>query len=80
MTRVFLAYSTISLVLLELLWAQPAFADHESRDRVLSESSVEMLLIVPVMIAAIAVMVAFTAGILWWERQDAPASDRDEAT
>lgn len=80
MTRMFLAYSAISLVLLELLWAQPAFADHESRDRVLSESSVDMLLVVLVLAAAIAVMVAFAAGILWWERQDAESSDRDEAT
>ncbi len=48
------------------------------RDRVLSESSVDMRLVVLVLAAAIAVMVAFAAGILWWERQDAQASDRDE--
>ncbi len=78
MTRMFLACSTISLVLLELLWAQPVLADHESRDRVLSESGVEMLLVVLVLAAAIAMMCAFAAGILWWERQDAESSDRDE--
>ena len=78
MTRVLLACSAISLVLLELLWAQPVFADHESRDRILSESGVDMLLVVLVLAAAIVAMAAFAAAILWWERQDPEPSDREE--
>ena len=77
MTRVLLACSAISLVLLELLWAQPAFADHESRDRVLTESGIDVLLVVLVLGAAIAALAAFAAAILWWERQDADATDQD---
>jgi hypothetical protein len=74
----FLACSTISLVLLQALWVQPVFADHESRDRVLSESGVEVLLIVLVLGAAIAAMVTFAAAILWWERQGEEQSEHEE--
>ncbi len=71
-----LALAVCGAVLTRALAAQPAFADHESRDRVLSESGVEVLLIVLVLEAAIAAMIAFAAGILWWERQDEAQSDR----
>ncbi len=36
----------------------------------LSESGVEVILIFLVLVAAVAVMVAFAGAILWWERQD----------
>ncbi len=58
MARILLACSAISLLRLELLWARPAYADHESRDRILSGTGVEVVLIVVVLLAAVAVMVA----------------------
>ncbi len=72
------ALSACGALLTRVLATQLAFADHESRDRVLSESGVEALLIALVFVAAIAAMGAFAAGILWWERRDAEASDPDE--
>ena len=77
MRRVFLACSMVTLVLLEFLWSQPVLADHESRDRVLTESGIDVLLVVLVLGAAIAALAAFAAAILWWERQDADATDQD---
>ena len=62
----------------QLAWAllaQPVFADHESRDRVLSDSGIEVLLVVLLLGAAIVTMGAFAAGILWWERQDSDPAD-----
>jgi hypothetical protein len=52
------------------------YADHETRDQVLAESSLDLVLVGLVMAAAVAVIVAFAAFILWWERQDAPAEER----
>ena len=73
-----LALTAYGALLMRALAAQPAFADHESRDRLLSESGVEVLLIALVLGGAIAAMVAFAAGILWWERQDEDQSGREE--
>lgn len=69
-----LALTACGALITRALAAQPAFADHESRDQVLSESGREVLLIALVLVAAIAAMGAFAAGILWWERQDSEAS------
>ena len=77
MTRALLACSAISLVLLEFLWAQPAYADHESRDRILSDTGIEVILFALVVFAALVAIAAFAAGILWWERQD-EKPDQDE--
>ncbi len=43
----------------------------------LSESGVEVILFVLVLVAAIGVMVAFAGIILWWERQDADSADSE---
>ncbi len=77
MTRALLARSAVSLLLLELLRAQPAFADHESRDWILSDTGIEVILFALVVFAALVAITAFAAGILWWERQD-EKPDRDE--
>ncbi len=66
-------------LLTRALAAQPVFADHESRDRVLSESGVEVILIVLVLVVAVGVMVAFAGVILWWERQDADSADSERS-
>ncbi len=70
-----LALSAGATLVAWALLAQPVFADHESRDRVLSDSGMEVLLVVLVLGAAIVTMGAFAAGILWWERQDSDPSD-----
>ncbi len=59
-----LALSAGTNLLAWALLAQPVFAGHESRDRVLSDSGIEELLVVLVLGAAIVTMGAFAAGIL----------------
>ncbi len=43
----------------------------------LSESGVEVILIVLVLVAAVGLMAAFAGIILWWERQDADSADSE---
>lgn len=57
--------------------AAPVYADHESRDRVLGESGVDVLLVTLVLVAAVVALAAFAAGILWWERQDTEGAEHE---
>ncbi len=45
----------------------------------LSESGVEVILIVLALVAAVAVMAAFAGAILWWERQDGDTADSEQS-
>ncbi len=74
-----LALTACGALLTRALAAQPVFADHESRDRVLSESGLEIWLVVLVLVAAVVVMAAFAAGILWWEHQDGDTPDSEQS-
>lgn len=60
--------------------AGPVFADHTTRDRVLSENGLSYLLVGLVIVGAILVLALFAAAVLWWERRDAepkPAQDSE---
>ncbi len=57
-----------------------AFADHESRDRVLSETGLNMVLVVLVFVAVVITLAAFAATIIWWERRDPRGSGTERGT
>lgn len=66
------------LLMTQAIAAAPVYADHETRDQVLGESGIDVLLVSLVLAAAVIALAAFAAGILWWERQDRESADQDE--
>jgi hypothetical protein len=78
MMRLALAIAVLAAFASRALLAVPAYADHESRDRILSGVGVEVFLFALVLFGALVMIVAFAAGILWWERQDADVSDTEQ--
>ncbi len=74
-----LALTAFGTMLMRAIAAPSAFADHTSGDRILGEVGVEVILFAIVVIAAVAAIVAFSVGILWWERQDGEVSDSDQS-
>jgi len=69
-----LAAAVLAATLLALAGG-PAYADHETRQQVLSESGVDIVLVALVLVGAVIALAAFAAVILWWERRDAKAEE-----
>ncbi len=70
----FVAASFLASVFAALA-GSPAYADHETRNQVLSESGLEMWLVALVIGGVIVALALFAAAIVWWERRDAGAEE-----
>lgn len=61
----------LGIVALQGLQATTAFADHTTRDQVISETGIDYVLVALVLVAGGVALVLFVAAVLWWERRDA---------
>lgn len=66
-------------VLVQFVAASHAFADHETRDDVIRDSGLDLVLVGLVIGAAVLVIAAFAVAMLLWERRDDPHGDAPAA-